>query len=136
MTDPHALKYTPEHEWVAVDGDPAADPGEAPAGAVVVVGITDYAARELGDIVFVDLPMVDSGVRAGVVAGEIESSKSVGELYAPLTGDIVAINQAVVDDPSLINSSPYDEGWLFKIRVDGSRGAQLLDRQSYEELTT
>ncbi|WP_248240379.1 glycine cleavage system protein GcvH [Microbacterium kunmingense] len=123
MTDTSALKYTAEHEWIALDGD------------VATVGITDYAADKLGDVVFVDLPAVDSGVSAGQVCGEIESTKSVGELYAPVAGDIVAVNDAVVDDPSLVNSSPYEDGWLLKLRVDPAAVDGLLDRAAYEALT-
>ena len=123
MTDLNSLKYTAEHEWIALDGD------------VATVGITDYAADKLGDVVFVELPGVDSGVSAGEVVGEIESTKSVGELYAPLTGEIVEANQAVVDDPSLVNSDPYGDGWLVRIRVDSSAPAQLLDREAYVALT-
>jgi glycine cleavage system H protein len=123
MTDLNALKYTAEHEWIAIDGD------------VATVGITDYAADKLGDVVFVELPAVDSGVSAGQVVGEIESTKSVGELYAPLTGDVVGANEAVVADPSLVNSDPFGEGWLVKIRIDGSAPADLLDREAYVALT-
>lgn len=123
MTDLNSLKYTAEHEWIAMDGD------------VATVGITDYAADKLGDVVFVELPAVDSGVSAGQVVGEIESTKSVGELYAPLTGDVVAINDAVVDDPSLVNSDPFGAGWLVKLRVDSSAPAELIDREAYLALT-
>ena len=117
------LKYTAEHEWIALDGD------------VATVGITDYAADKLGDVVFIDLPDVDSGVSAGQVVGEIESTKSVGELYAPLTGDVVAVNQAVVDDPSIVNADPFGAGWLVKLRVDISSTGELLDREAYVALT-
>ncbi|NYF17341.1 glycine cleavage system H protein [Microbacterium sp. AK009] len=123
MTDTTALKYTAEHEWIALDGD------------VATVGITDYAADKLGDVVFVELPVVDSGVSAGQVCGEIESTKSVGELYAPVAGDVIAVNDAVVDDPSLVNSSPYEDGWLLKLRVDPAAVEGLLDRAAYEALT-
>ena len=112
-------KYTAEHEWLSVEGN------------IATVGITDYASDKLGDIVFVELPTVDSGVSAGQVCGEIESTKSVGELYAPLTGDIVAVNQAVIDDPSLVSSDPFGEGWLLKIAVASTDAADLLDRQAY-----
>ncbi len=122
MTDLDALMYTAEHEWIAVDGD------------IATVGITDYAADQLGDVVFVDLPAADSAVRAGEVCGEIESTKSVGELYAPLTGAVVAVNDAVVEDPSIVNSDPYGRGWLVKIRVD-SEPADTLDRAGYVALT-
>ncbi|WP_431795461.1 glycine cleavage system protein GcvH [Microbacterium enclense] len=123
MTDLTALRYTSEHEWIAVDGD------------VATVGITDFAAEKLGDVVFVDLPAADSAVAAGDVCGEIESTKSVGELYAPLNGTVVAVNDAVVDDPSLVNADPFGDGWLVKIRLDGDLPGDLLDRAAYEDLT-
>lgn len=123
MTDLTALRYTSEHEWIAVDGD------------VATVGITDFAAEKLGDVVFVDLPAADAAVAAGDVCGEIESTKSVGELYAPLTGTVVEVNDAVVDDPSLVNADPFGDGWLVKIRLDGGLPGDLLDRAAYEDLT-
>ncbi|MGN7967765.1 glycine cleavage system protein GcvH [Microbacterium sp. 22296] len=123
MTDLTALSYTSEHEWISIDGD------------VATVGITDFAADKLGDVVFVELPGADSSVAAGDVCGEIESTKSVGELYAPLTGTVVEVNDAVVDDPSLVNAEPFAGGWLIKIRVEGDLPADLLDRAAYEDLT-
>lgn len=123
MTDLDALKYTAEHEWVAVDG------------AVATVGITDFAADKLGDVVYVDLPAVGTRVTANTVCGEIESTKSVGELYAPLSGEIVEINDAVVDDPSLVNSGAFDAGWLVKIAVEPADADALLDRAGYLALT-
>ena len=122
MTDLTALSYTAEHEWIAFDGD------------VATVGITDYAAEKLGDVVFVELPAVGTSVTAGETCGEIESTKSVGELYAPLTGEVVEINDAVVDDPSSVNAGAFD-AWLVKIRVDGSPAGDLLDRDAYVALT-
>lgn len=123
MTDLTSLKYTAEHEWVALEGD------------IATVGITDYAADKLGDVVFVELPAAGSDVTAATVVGEIESTKSVGELYAPLTGEVVEVNDAVVDDPSLVNSDPFGEGWLVKLRVDASAAGELLDRDAYVALT-
>ncbi len=123
MTDLTALKYTAEHEWVALDGD------------VATVGITSYAADKLGDVVFVELPAVGSAVTAATVVGEIESTKSVGELYAPLTGEVVEVNDAVVDDPGLVNADPFGAGWLVKITVDPEAVADLLDRDAYISLT-
>lgn len=120
MTDLTALKYSEEHEWVAADG---------------TVGITDYAADKLGDVVFVELPAVGTEIEANAVVGEIESTKSVGELYAPVSGTVVAINDAVVDDPSLVNAEPFEGGWLIKVEVaDGALDA-LLDRDAYVALT-
>ena len=116
-------RYSKEHEWIRLDGE------------VATVGISDYAQSQLGDIVFVTLPDVGSDVTAGSTCGEIESTKSVGELYAPLTGDVVAVNEAVVDDPSLVNSDPFGEGWLIKLRVDSSAPAELMDREAYVALT-
>jgi glycine cleavage system H protein len=103
MSDPKSYKYTPEHEWVDVAGDSA------------TVGITAYAAEKLGDVVFVELPKVGSAVVAGKVVGEIESTKSVGELFAPVDGTVLEANDAVVADPSLVNSDPFAAGWLIKI---------------------
>jgi len=123
MTDLDALKYTAEHEWVALDGD------------VATIGITDYAAQQLGDIVYVDLPSVGSTVGANDVCGEIESTKSVGELYAPLSGEVLAVNGAVDADPSLVNADAFGEGWLIKARVDPAEVEGLLDRAAYVALT-
>jgi len=123
MTDLDSLKYTAEHEWVALDGD------------VATVGITDYAADKLGDVVYVDLPGAGTAVTADQVCGEIESTKSVGELYAPLNGTVLEVNDAVVDDPSLVNSDAFGTGWLVKIQVDPAAVAALLDRDAYLALT-
>ncbi|HWL77135.1 glycine cleavage system protein GcvH [Microbacterium sp.] len=123
MTDLDNLKYTAEHEWIAVDGE------------VVTIGITDYAADKLGDVVYVDLPAAGSSVTGGDVCGEIESTKSVGELYAPVSGEIVEVNDAVVGDPSIVNSDPFGDGWLVKLRVDASALDGLLDRAAYVALT-
>ncbi len=122
MTDLTSLKYTDEHEWVALAGD------------VATVGITDYAADKLGDVVYVDLPAVGSSVTAGEVCGEIESTKSVGELYAPLTGEVVEINDAVIDDPASVNGDAFG-AWLVKIQVDPADVDSLMDRDAYVALT-
>ncbi|SDJ92105.1 glycine cleavage system protein GcvH [Cryobacterium sp. Sr8] len=103
MADKSELQYTAEHEWVLVDGDTA------------TIGITAYAAEKLGDVVFVELPAVGSDVASGTVVGEIESTKSVGELFAPINGTVTEINDAVVDSPELVNSDPFGEGWLIKV---------------------
>lgn len=103
MADTTTLKYTAEHEWLLIDGNTA------------VVGITAYAAEKLGDVVFVDLPDSGDEITAGTVVGEIESTKSVGELFAPANGTVLEINQAMVDSPELVNSDPFGEGWLIKI---------------------
>jgi glycine cleavage system H protein len=130
MTDLNALHYTDEHEWIAgVDG------ASTDSGTVVTIGITDYAADKLGDVVFVELPAVGTEVTAGSVVGEIESTKSVGELYAPVSGTVVEINDAAVDDPSLVNSAPFEGGWLLKVEVADGALDGLLDRDAYVALT-
>jgi glycine cleavage system H protein len=116
MADATTLKYTAEHEWVLVDGDTA------------TVGITAYAAEKLGDVVFVELPKVGSTVASGSVVGEIESTKSVGELFAPVDGTVAEANPAVVADPSLVNSDPFGAGWLIKVTF-----AELPELLSYDE---
>ena len=123
MTDLTTLKYSEEHEWIALED------------GVATIGVTDYAADKLGDVVFVELPAVGTEVAAGAVVGEIESTKSVGELYAPVSGTVVEINDAAVDDPSLVNGEPFEGGWLIKVSVvDGATDA-LLDRDAYVALT-
>ena len=116
------LKYTAEHEWLLVDGD------------TVTVGITGYAAEKLGDVVFVELPAEGSTVAAGRVVGEIESTKSVGELFAPVDGTVAAANQAVVDAPELVNSDPFGEGWLIKVTF-AELPAGLLSHDEYKAIT-
>jgi glycine cleavage system H protein len=117
---PADLQYTAEHEWVRLDGD------------VATVGITQYAADALGDVVYVDLPKVGAALAAGSIVGEVESTKSVGELYAPLDGEVVEANQAVVDAPETINSDPYGDGWLVKVRVSSTPA--LLSADEYRAL--
>jgi glycine cleavage system H protein len=122
MTDaqlPSHLQYTAEHEWVD---------GSAPA----VVGITATAAEALGDIVYLELPEVGADVTAGTVVGEVESTKSVSELFSPVTGTVVEVNQAAVDDPAVVNSAPYGDGWLFKVDVVST--GDLLSAEQYAAL--
>jgi glycine cleavage system H protein len=121
---PEQLRYTEEHEWVA---------GLDNEDGVVTVGITAYAADALGDIVFVQLPEEGAAIEAGEPCGEAESTKSVSDLYAPVTGEVTAVNAAVADDPGMINSDPYGEGWLFKVRVD-SDPSDLLDAAAYAKI--
>jgi len=110
------LKYTSEHEWLDVQGD------------IATVGITAYAAEKLGDVVFVDLPTVGATVASGRVVGEIESTKSVGELFAPVDGTVTEVNGAVVASPELVNSDPFGEGWLIKVSF-----TELPTLLSYDE---
>ncbi len=121
MTDEKSLRYTAEHEWVLVDGNTA------------LVGITAYAAEKLGDVVFVDLPKVGSTVAQGKVVGEIESTKSVGELFAPVNGTVLDANDAVVASPELVNSDPFGAGWL--IKVEFTELPPLLSYDEYTKLT-
>jgi glycine cleavage system H protein len=123
MAVPTDRRNTAEHEWVLVDGD------------VATVGITEYAAEKLGDVVYVDLPSAGSDAAEGAVLGEIESSMSVGELFAPVTGEVVEANDDVVASPELVNTDPFGEGWLLKVRVaDASRIEDLLDAAAYAAL--
>jgi glycine cleavage system H protein len=116
------LKYTAEHEWLLVEGD------------VATVGITAYAADKLGDVVFVELPEAGSDVAAGRVVGEIESTKSVGELFAPVDGTVTEVNDAVVDAPELVNSDPFGDGWLIKVRFSALPDG-LLSHDEYAAVT-
>lgn len=122
---PEDLKYTEEHEWLAT----------TESGAVRV-GITDYAQDQLGDVVFVELPKVGATVEAGSPLGEVESTKSVSEIFAPVAGTVVAVNTALDDTPELINSDPYGEGWIVEINAgDPSALEGLMDAAAYQELT-
>ena len=113
------LQYSDEHEWVAREE----------AGNVVSIGISAVATDALGDIVYVDLPEVGSAVTAGETCGEVESTKSVSDLYAPVTGEVVEVNDDVVSDPALINSDPYGAGWLFKVAV--TEEGPLMSAEEY-----
>jgi glycine cleavage system H protein len=103
-----------------------------PANLPTTVGITDTATEALGDIVYLELPTVGTEIEAGAVIGEVESTKSVSELFSPVSGTVVEVNQAAIDDPALVNSDPYGEGWLFKVQV--SAEGELLDAAAYEAL--
>ncbi|GAA0996952.1 glycine cleavage system protein GcvH [Subtercola frigoramans] len=127
MTDYSDLKFTAEHEWVRLDA--AADGVSTRA----TIGITAYAAEKLGDVVYVDLPDEGSAIADGAVVGEIESTKSVGELFAPLTGVVLEKNSAVEESPELVNSDPFGEGWL--IRVEFTELPELLSYADYQALT-
>lgn len=114
-------QYTADHEWIRTDGD------------VATIGITDFAQAALGDVVFVDLPGVGRSFAAGEAIGEIESTKSVGELIAPAAGEVVEVNDEVAGDPTLVNSGAESDGWLVKVRF--SEQPELLDEAAYRELT-
>lgn len=125
MNVPEDLLYTDEHEWIKRIDD-----------SKVRIGISDYAQDQLGDVVYVELPEAGRTVAKDDLVVEIESTKSVGEVYAPFAGEISAVNEAVATTPELVNTSPYEEGWLVEIEVDGEIDAEgLLDADSYRNLT-
>ncbi|HEY0934341.1 MAG TPA: glycine cleavage system protein GcvH [Trebonia sp.] len=125
MSVPADLRYTQEHEWVKINGD------------TVEVGITDYATQALGDVVYVSLPAVGTPVTAGDPCGEVESTKSVSDLYSPVDGEVSEVNEELQDDPGLINAEPYGVGWMFRVRVAEGRDASagLLSAAEYDALT-
>jgi glycine cleavage system H protein len=124
MNVPADLRYSSDHEWASPDG-----------GTTVRIGITDYAQDALGDVVFVQLPAVGDIVAAGDSVGEVESTKSVSEIYAPLSGTVTAVNDAVVENPALLNDDPYGEGWLCVIELSDPASLDgLLAADAYRQL--
>ena len=123
MSNPQQLRYSKEHEWLS-----AAEEG------VATVGITSHAADALGDVVFVQLPEVGDSVAAGEPCGELESTKSVSDLYSPVSGEVTEINEDVANDPSLVNTAPFEGGWLFKVRV-AEEPKDLLSADEYTEFS-
>jgi len=120
---PGQLRYTKEHEWIRIDGDEA------------VIGITQYAADQLGDIVFVELPDVGRALEQAATFGVVESVKAVSDLFAPVSGEVTATNDALVATPEVVNTDPYGEGWLVRVRlVDAAQVDGLLDAAAYEQL--
>ena len=121
---PQDLRYTPEHEWVRDGSD-----------GVVRVGITAFAQDALGDVVYVSLPVKGDAVSAGDACGEVESTKSVSDLYAPLSGQVVAVNEALDSAPELVNSDPYGLGWMYEVKLtDAGAAESLLDLEAYRAL--
>jgi glycine cleavage system H protein len=121
--NPKNLKYHREHDWARIEGDTA------------VFGLTSYAQETLGDIVYIELPEVGADVTAGTAYAEVESVKAVSDVYAPLTGSVVEVNEEVVDAPELINESPFEDGWLIKIKLsDPSEAEDLMSAEEYEVL--
>jgi glycine cleavage system H protein len=126
MSVPAELRYTAEHEWVSIDG------------ATATVGITDFAAKALGDVVYVSLPAEGAAVTAEEPCGEVESTKSVSDLFSPVDGQVTETNGDLDDDPGLVNSDPYGAGWMFRVQLSGGSDAPvpgLLSPGEYEELT-
>ena len=121
---PKDLRYTKDHEWVKVDGD------------VATIGVTDYAASQLGDVVFVDLPAAGKAVDQFATFGVVESVKAVSDLYAPLSGEVTEVNGELGSNPELVNSDPYGAGWMIRVKVGNpDQLAELLDAAGYEQLT-
>jgi glycine cleavage system H protein len=123
MNIPSELKYTKDHEWIQIEG------------TIATIGITDFAQGELGDIVYVDVDTLDDTVAEGEVFGSVEAVKTVSDLFMPLTGEVIEFNNALEDDPELVNSDPYNKGWMIKIEfTDNSQLEDLLDAAAYESL--
>jgi glycine cleavage system H protein len=123
MNVPEQLRYSSDHEWVSRDGD------------VARIGITDYAQDALGDVVFVQVPEVGAAVKAGDSFGEVESTKSVSDIYAPVSGTVLAVNEALADGPQVVNEDPYGDGWICTIQLDDpSEYDALLDAAAYGAL--
>ena len=122
MELPKNLKYSKEHEWCFIDND------------IAVVGITDYAQKELGDVVFVDLPQINQTVSANVKFGEVESVKAVSDIFSPVGGTVIEINSELSDNPALVNESPFEKGWMIKVKPsDLSELDSLLSAEAYQE---
>ena len=123
MNHPKNLMYTSEHEWVKLDGN------------IATIGITDFAQSELGDIIFLEFPNIDEHFSSGDVFGTIEAVKTVSDIYMPLTGKVIDINEDLNDSPEQVNNDPYENGWMVKIQIeDNIDKSELLDSQSYTEL--
>lgn len=123
MKIPEDLKYTEEHEWVKVEGE------------IGIVGITDFAQSELSDIVYVELPEVGKNIKKGEVIATVEAVKTVADVYSPISGEIVEVNEKLKDEPSIINNDPYGEGWIAKIKMENPEEVNgLLDHTAYKKL--
>jgi glycine cleavage system H protein len=122
MDFPQELKYTKDHEWVKIDGD------------VATIGITEFAAGELGDIVYVELETIGETLDSGAVFGTVEAVKTVSDLFMPLNGEILELNSELEANPELVNESPYEDGWMIKIRISGDLPDDLLTAEEYGEL--
>jgi glycine cleavage system H protein len=115
--------YTESHEWVQVDGD------------IATIGITDFAQSQLGDVVFLELPSVGRILEAGDSFGVVESVKAASDLYSPVSGSVIEVNEALADKPETVNQEPYGNGWLMKVRLNGDLGEGLLDEEGYKAVT-
>lgn len=122
MNIPQELKYTKDHEWIKVDGD------------IATIGITEFAQKELGDIVYVEVETVGETIEAGAVFGSVEAVKTVSDLFMPITGEILEFNEELNASPELVNESPYESGWMIKVRIEAGSEEELLDAAAYTEL--
>lgn len=122
MNFPNNLLYSKDHEWIKVEGE------------IATVGITDFAQSELGDIVFVDVDTVEESLDKEAVFGTIEAVKTVSDMFMPVAGEVVEVNEALEDNPELVNSDPYGEGWIVKIKIKASDAAALMDGASYKSM--
>ncbi len=122
MNFPQELKYTKDHEWVKIDGD------------IATIGITEFAQKELGDIVYVEVETIGETIEAGAVFGTVEAVKTVSDLFMPLTGEILEFNNELEAAPELVNDSPYETGWMVKVKISGDLPSDLLSASEYAEL--
>ncbi len=123
MNIPEELKYTKDHEWIRIEGD------------IATIGITDFAQKELGDIVYVDVDTLDENLDIEEIFGSVEAVKTVSDLFMPISGEVTAFNEGLEDDPEIVNTDPYGKGWMIKIKMaDSSQIDNLLDAKAYQEL--
>ena len=122
MNFPSELKYTKDHEWVKIEGD------------IATVGVTDFAQKELGDIVYVEVETIGETLEAGEVFGTVEAVKTVSDLFMPVSGEILEVNPELESSPELVNESAYDQGWMVKVKLSGSIPTDLMDAASYKAL--
>jgi glycine cleavage system H protein len=122
MNFPDELKYTKDHEWVKIEGD------------IAIIGVTDFAQKELGDIVYVEVETIGETLEAGEVFGTVEAVKTVSDLFMPVTGEILEFNSELESSPELVNDAPYTEGWMVKVKLSGDLPADLLDASAYKDL--
>ncbi len=121
MSIPQELQYTKEHEWLKIEGD------------IATIGITDFAQSQLGDIVYVEIETLDEEIEGNEVFGSVEAVKTVSDLYMPLTGTVIEVNEALEDQPELVNSDPYGEGWMIKVKIaEGADKSGLLSSEAYQ----
>jgi glycine cleavage system H protein len=122
MNFPQELKYTKDHEWVKIDGD------------IATIGVTDFAQKELGDIVYVEVETIGETIEAGEVFGTVEAVKTVSDLFMPVTGEVLEFNTELESAPEMVNESPYESGWMVKVKLSGALPDDLMDADTYKEL--